>query len=181
MLPIFLKVWPDAMLHLGEHHESLGDYPFHNVFRHATTYESLVKCIEAFLRYSTLPAVASCLMYENSKEGVYAFDLFLKALQSPEITKGLRWQTMKCETIWQEWIKAEVNTLLKKKDLHGRTFFHHIVGYNREDDDLDEGQRRWMIMHNELRHHYNRNTWLDDIINDHHDIDDELSNEMLRV
>ena len=79
---------------------------------------------------------------------------------------------MKCETIWQERLKAEVNTLLNKKDLHGRTFLHHIVGYNsnRKDDDLDEGQRRWMIMR-DLRHLNNRHKWFDD----------QLSNEMLQV
>ena len=176
VLPIFLKVWPDAMLKLGEHHENCGDYPFHNVFRFANTYESVVKCIEAFLRYSTLAAVASCLMYEDSKEGVYAFDLLLEALQSPEITKIRPFHLMKCEPIWQERLKAEVNTLLSKKDLHGRAFLHHIVGYNREDDDLDEGHRRGMIMR-DLRHLINRDLWFDD----HHDIDDELSNKMLRV
>jgi len=177
VLSIFLKVWPDAMLKLGEHHENCGDYPFHNVFRFAKTYESLVKCIEVFLQHSTLPAFASCLLYVNSKDGVYAFDLLLEALQSPEITKIRPFHPMKCETIWQERLKAEVNTLLSKKDLHGRTFLHHIVVYNREDDDLDEGHRRGMIMREDLRHLINRDLWHDD----DNDIDDELSNELLRV
>ena len=177
VLPIFLKVWPDAMVHLGEHDESCGDYPFHNTCRVTKTYESLVKCIEVFLRYSTLAALASCLLYKNSRDGVYAFDLLLEALQSPEITKIRPFHRMKCETIWQERLKAEVNTLLKKKDLHGRTFLHHIVGYNREDNDLDEGHRRGMIMREDLRHLITRDLWHDD----DNDIDDELSNEMLRV
>ena len=135
-----------------------------------------MKCINVFLRYSTLVAFASCLLYENSRDEVYGFDLFLQALQSSEITTEPMCKAMKCETIWQERLKAEVNTLLNKKDLHGRTFLHHIVGYNRKDDDLDEGERRRMIMR-ELRHLNNRQKWFDD----HHDIDDELSNEMLKV
>jgi hypothetical protein len=143
-LPIFLKVWPEALKHIRESRENCGDFPFHNIFRQCATYESLVKSIEAFVQYSTLDALAAGFLCDNIRDG-YCFDIFVQALEATEVGMATRYTPFQVDEMWQTHLINSVDHfVLQRRDANGRSILHYIAAYDLVDDDL-EGNRKFEI------------------------------------
>lgn len=131
-LPLLLQAWPDALKHCRVSNDrNHGSAPLHNVARysdeggycHVKSYVSRMKCIEAFLQYSSLDALAFGLLYTD-EYGCLGFHLVRGAIEQSDAEDY-------CPRL-RSYMEATVKVLVRKKDQGGRSLLHYIAASSDE-------------------------------------------------
>jgi len=128
LIPLLLKVWPDALKYCRDGRRYPTSTPLHNVARYISCYvkgpafkrslESRIKSIEAFFSGSSLEGLAAGLLYTD-----YLGDLgFHVVMAAIEEMNG-----KDCFQELQAHMQASIEALVRRKDQHGRNFLHYVA------------------------------------------------------